>query len=158
MNKIVLRDICAETTLKEWWNTVYPLLPEDNRDASTWLGEYVKQINLINDIDEEECVGFLSYSKHTDGYLLSTLFIKKWHRKKGYGKKALEELTKLISNEMCDTDIIFGWVRLDNKSAINFYKSIGCTFLDFDNEFTIENPNTTTAMIDANGFYCFKLV
>eukprot|EP01128_Nolandella_sp_AFSM9_P004371 TRINITY_DN1945_c0_g1_i1.p1 TRINITY_DN1945_c0_g1~~TRINITY_DN1945_c0_g1_i1.p1 ORF type:complete len:228 (-),score=55.03 TRINITY_DN1945_c0_g1_i1:59-679(-) len=62
------------------------------------------------------------------GLYLEDLFIQESHRKKGYGKKLLENLAQIATFHNCAR---MDWVALNwNTNAINFYKNIGASTMD----------------------------
>ncbi|HCY06397.1 MAG TPA: GNAT family N-acetyltransferase [Erysipelotrichaceae bacterium] len=102
--------------------TLYKELFIDNR-AKVLLGK-------VND----EVVGFVLYFYNFStfvgrkGLYLEDFYIKKKHRKKGYGKMFFKKLLEIARDNNCGR---MEWVCLNwNKTAIDFYKSLNAKPMD----------------------------
>jgi diamine N-acetyltransferase len=76
--------------------------------------------------DDNEMVGFLMYLYDEDfkAYRLRRFMIDKNHQCKGYGKRALLELKKLIKDKYSG-DKIYTSVKAQNKVAKKLYEKVG---------------------------------
>ncbi|MCP3740318.1 GNAT family N-acetyltransferase [Rossellomorea sp. BNER] len=78
--------------------------------------------------DNEELVGFImhAYEENTSSmYWINGFIIDKKYQGKGYGKAALSEIVKWITNKFTQCEEIRLTVYKENYTAINLYKSFG---------------------------------
>ncbi|MBS4537715.1 GNAT family N-acetyltransferase [Clostridium sp. D2Q-11] len=79
--------------------------------------------------DEEVIIGFLMYCIDEDDgeYWIYRMMTDKNYQSKGYGKKALEELLRIIKEDKSHNKVFLG-VHKQNTYAVKLYKSFGFYF------------------------------
>ena len=74
----------------------------------------INQVIKIND----EIIGFYSYTINSKNLYISWIFFFKEYRKKGFGKKILIELEKIVKEN--SLEVIVGRIKEDNKLSQDF--------------------------------------
>jgi len=114
-------------------NEIFPEYNGKNNYISSIGNSKQSQFFLL--MNKDTCVGITgiySYKNDRDNAWLGFFGIKQLYRNKGFGKKALR-----ITEEYASS-LGFKFMRLftdkeNNDLAINFYKNLGYTFEDYDN-------------------------
>ena len=114
-------------------NEIFPEYNGKNNYISSIDNSKQSQFFLL--MNKDTCVGITgiySYKNDRDNAWLGFFGIKQLYRNKGFGKKALR-----ITEEYASS-LGFKFMRLftdkeNNDLAINFYKNLGYTFEDYDN-------------------------
>lgn len=115
----------------------YEKMSDDVVATEELLDEWLftkKSAEVIFAVKDGEEVGFALFFHNFSTFLgraglyLEDLFVKKEHRKKGYGKALLKRLAQIAVERNCGR---FEWSCLDwNKPSIDFYLSLGAKSLD----------------------------
>ena len=81
--------------------------------------KYLRAVFLVSE-EKGKIAGYIIGVKMGDKGIIISLAVHPEYRRKGHGKKLIEELAKIM-----DVSIIEIQVRIGNKGALKFYRSIG---------------------------------
>ena len=111
--------------LAEVYNSANELFPENERypaDASVFSEQIKNDANFVCE-KNGDLIGFMSFRKHEDYYILTSLYVHFEHQRHGIGTELLHHFEKLIPEGS------FVIVKALNASpwAIQFYSKHGYT-------------------------------
>ena len=113
---------CTKLNVKKEQNSVFPA------PVVYWIAEskFVHDFELRAIYSQDLLVGFIAFCKTPDddgNHWIPALMIDENHQGKGFGKKAMEKLIDLMSQNGCNK-LMIGH-RPDNLIAGNLYESLG---------------------------------
>ncbi len=127
--------IFKEVNKENFWDCIELSVTQEQVDFVTSNAISIAQSKVQTECiplavyDNEIMIGFIMYCIDEDDseYWIYRMMIDKNYQSKGYGKKALEKLLKIIKQDKTHNKIFLG-VHKESTYAVKLYKSFGFNF------------------------------
>lgn len=126
-----------EITKENFWDCIELAVAKEQVDFVTSNAVSIAQSKVQPECiplavyDDDLMIGFIMYCIDEDDgqYWIYRMMIDKNHQSKGYGKKSLEKLLKIIMQDKSHNKIFLG-VHLESTNAVKMYKNFGFDFTE----------------------------
>ncbi len=127
--------VFKEITKENFWDCIALSVAKDQVDFVTSNAVSIAQSKVQTECiplavyDDDIMVGFIMYCIDEDDgeYWIYRLMIDEKYQSRGYGRKSLEQLIKIIKQNISHNKVFLG-VHLESKYAVELYKKFGFYF------------------------------